>query len=120
MICALALSACVAPEPAVPKLLAEADTKLAAEDYTGAVTSYAAFLSANPEHPQASRVRATQKVLERLAAAQAAMTRTQQGTDANRKELAEKAAEAERLRGEVVKLRADLERLRSIDLPKSK
>ena len=97
--------------------LTEADAKLVADDYTGAITSYNAFVSENPEHPQAARARATQKALEKLAAAQAALTRTQQGTDTTRRELSEKVAESERLRGEVAKLRADLDRLRSIDLP---
>jgi uncharacterized sporulation protein YeaH/YhbH (DUF444 family) len=120
---ALALAACARPEAAGGKLLAEADGKLTAEDYAGAISSYTAFVAGAPEHPQIERARATQKVLERLIAAQAAMTRTQQGTDATRRELADKQAEADRLRtdtdrlrGEVTKLRADLERLRSIDL----
>ena len=117
--CAVVLSACAAPdrEPPGSNLLVEADAKLAAGDYTAAISSYTSFVSASPEHPQAERARATQKALERLVAAQAAMSRTQQGTDATRSELAEKIAESERLRGEVAKLRADLERLRSIDLP---
>ena len=119
VVCVLALSACAAPErpPQVSPLLVEADSKLAAEDYPGAITAYATFVTTNPQHPQARRAQATQKALERLAAAQAAMARTQQGTDAARRELADKQAEADRLRGEVTKLRADLERLRSIDLP---
>ena len=116
------LSACATTEEPGAKLLTDADTKLTAEDYRGAIASYKAFVGANPEHPQALRARATQRVLERLAAAQAATTRTQQGTDVTRKELAEKQAEADKLRAEVAKLRADLDRLRSIDLqsPRSK
>ena len=113
----LVLSACAAPERPQDNLLAEADAKLAAEEYKAAISAYTAFVTATPEHPQAPRARATQKALEKLIAAQAAMSRTQQGTDATRRELADKIAESERLRGEVVKLRADLERLRSIDLP---
>jgi hypothetical protein len=115
----MALAACVATPEEVPggKLLAEADSKLAAEDYTGAISSYSAFVTASPQHTESARARATQKALERLLAAQTGMGRAQQGTDATRRELAEKQAEADRLRGEVTKLRADLERLRSIDLP---
>lgn len=124
--CAILLSACAAPERdqaaarpdnTVTNLLTEADTKLTAADYAGAITSYTAFVSAHPDHPHAARARATQKALEKLIAAQVAMQRTQQGTDATRRELSEKIAESERLRGEIAKLRADLERLRSIDLP---
>ena len=118
---ALALAACAAPPPESERsdtsLLTDADSKLMAEDYKGAITSYTAFVTAQPEDPQAARARATQKALEKLLAAQAAMSRTQQGTDSARRELSEKIAESERLRGEVAKLRADLERLRSIDLP---
>lgn len=121
--CALLLASCVAPPPAAPpapavnQALADADAKLASEDYRGAITSYTSFVAAHPEHPEVQRARATQKALEKLVAAQVALSRTQQGSDAARKELADKIAESERLRGEVVKLRADLERLRSIDLP---
>ena len=115
------LGAC-ATQPSPPpldkgaQLLAAADSKLVAADYTGAIGSYNEFVTATPKHPQAARARATQKALEQLVAAQAAMSRTQQGSDASRRELAEKQAENERLSGEVKKLRTDLERLRSIDL----
>ena len=121
---ACALCACGTAPPVekegAAKLLIQADAKLAAEDYTGAISSYNEFATAVPEHPQTGRARATQKALERLVAAQAAMTRTQQSTDASRRELTEKQAEADRLRSEVAKLRADLERLRNIDLQPSR
>lgn len=123
LIVAMALGACARPEVPGAKILAEADGKLVAEDYNGAIASYTAFVAGAPEHPQLKRAEATQKALQRLvaaqaatAAAQSAASRTQQGSDATRRELAEKQAEADRLRVEVTKLRADLERLRSIDL----
>ena len=106
----------LAVEDASSKLLNQADASLAAEDYTGAISSYSAFLTATAEHPQAARARATQKALERLMAAQAAIVRAQQTGDAARRELTERQAETDRLKGEVAKLRSDLERLRSIDL----
>lgn len=112
LIACAVLSACAATHPG----LTDADAKLAAEEYPAAINSYASFVAAHPEHPHATRAAATQKALERLVAAQNAMSRTQQGTDVTRRELAERQAEADRLRGEVAKLRADLERLRSIDL----
>ena len=114
-----ALSACTsAPvQEETPNALAEADGKIVAEDYAGAMSAYAAFASAQPAHPETARAVGIQKALERLVAAQAALARTQQGGEVARRELADLRAENERLRGEVAKLRADLERLRSIDLP---
>jgi len=103
-------------DDASSKLLNQADAKLAAEDYKGAISSYSEFVTAMAEHPQAPRARAIQAALERLVAAQAAIARAQQTGDAARRELTERQAETDRLKGEVAKLRADLERLRSIDL----
>lgn len=125
---AILLSACATPqEDAASVLLNQADSKLVAEDYTGAVSTYRTFVKVNPDHPQAARARATQRALERfaatqekLAATQATASRSQQGSDTTRRELAEKQAEADKLRAEVAKLRSDLERLRSIDLKNSR
>jgi hypothetical protein len=121
----LTLAACTATPPVEEdtgkedtgsQLLNQADARLAAEDYKGAISSYSEFATAMAEHPQAARARATQVALERLLAAQAAIARAQQSGDATRRELTERQAETERLKGEVAKLRADLERLRIIDL----
>ena len=115
----LALGGCATSsvdEDAGSKLLTEADAKLAAADYTGAIDAYSQFVTAMGEHPQAARARATQAALERLVAAQAAIARAQQTGDAARRELTERQAETDRLKGEVAKLRSDLERLRNIDL----
>jgi hypothetical protein len=116
----LALGGCATPasvdEDAGSKLLNEADAKLAAADYTGAIDSYSQFVTAMGEHPQAARARATQAALERLVAAQAGIARAQQTSDAARREVTERQAETERLKSEVAKLRSDLERLRNIDL----
>ena len=109
-----------AKEDTSRELLNQADARLAAEDYKGAISSYSAFVTATAEHPQADRARATQKALERLIAAQAAIVRAQQTGDAARRELTERQAETDRLKGEVAKLRADLERLRNIDLQPSR
>ena len=103
-------------EDASGKLLNQADAMLAAEDYTGAIASYSEFVTARAEHPQAARARATQAALERLVAARAAVARAQQTGEATRRELTERQAETDRLKAEVAKLRADLERLRNIDL----
>ena len=116
----LALAGCETTPPveddAGSQLLTQADAKLVARDYEGAISSYSEFVTAMAEHPQAARARATQAALERLVAAQAAIARGQQTGDAARRELTERQAETDRLKGEVAKLRADLERLRSIDL----
>jgi hypothetical protein len=102
--------------PEAEDLLAQADARMIAEDYRGAITSYAAFATAQPDHAQAGRALAAQKALARLVASEAAVNRAQQGSDATRRELTERQAETDRLKAEIAKLRADLERLRSIDL----
>lgn len=115
---ALLCVACAGPtlEQEASALLAQADTKLSAEDYSGAIALYAQFATANPDHDQAVRAQATQKALERLLSYQAEMIRGQKGSETARREAGDRQAEADRLRGEVAKLRADLERLRNIDL----
>ena len=105
-----------AKDEGAESLLKQADAKMIAEDYSGAIASYAEFAAARPDHAQAARAGATQKVLESLAASEAALNRTQQGSDATRRDLTERHAETDRLKGEIAKLRADLERLRNIDL----
>jgi hypothetical protein len=125
------LCGCATPEErAADTLLGRADARLAAEDYSGAIASYNEFMNSAPKHPQAARVRATEKALEKLLAAQAGLGRAQQVAETSRRELNERLAETERLKAEtervkaetervkneIAKLRADLERLRSIDL----
>lgn len=114
---------CAAVDEHAESLLRQADAKMIAEDYSGAIHSYAEFAAARPDHAQAARALATQKALEglagwleRLAASQAAMNRAQQGSDSTRRELTERQGETDRLKAEISKLRADLERLRNIDL----
>lgn len=118
LLTALLCASCagVSLEEQVEAQLAQADAKMSAEDYTGATALYAEFATANPDHAQAARARATQKALDRMLSYQAEMVRGQKSGDSARKELVERQAEADRLRGEVAKLRADLERLRNIDL----
>jgi hypothetical protein len=119
-ITALLCAGCAAVDERAESLLSQADAKLIAEDYSGAIASYAEFAAAQPDHAQAARARATQKALESLAASQvasqAAINRAQQGSDAARRELTERQGETDRLKAEIAKLRADLERLRNIDL----
>ena len=112
----LLCASCAGISPEADSLLAQADTKMSAEDYAAATALYREFATGNPDHPQAPRARATQKALERMISYQAEMTRAQRGSETARRELGERQAEADRLRAEVAKLRADLERLRNIDL----
>lgn len=133
LIAALLCFAC-ALVPAVRDdiLLTQADAKLAAEDYSGAIELYDEFAAAKPAHGQVPRARATRTVLERLLASQADLERGQSldQTPRLRRDLSDRQSEidrlksdgdrlksdGDRLRGEVAKLRADLERLRTIDL----
>ncbi len=112
----LLCAGCAAVDEGLESPLTDADAKLIAEDYSGAISSYADFAAAQPDHPQAARARATEKALARLVASQAAINRAQQGSDATRREVTERQAETDRLKAEIAKLRADLERLRNIDL----
>ena len=111
----VAACAAVPPDPA-DALLVEADAKLIAQDYKGALVAYGAFASATPAHPQFARVRATQAALERMISFENELSRTQRTSELARRESSDRLAETERLRSEVTKLRADLERLRNIDL----
>ena len=110
-----------APQPArePPKsLLDEADAKLSVEDYKGASALYGEFVKAQPGNAQAARARATQAVLNRLLDSQTEMERVKRNEELPRirRDLSERQSEVERLKAENAKLRADLERLRSIDL----
>jgi hypothetical protein len=97
-------------------LLVEADAKLIAQDYNGALNSYTAFVTATPRHSQAARARAMQAALERMISFEYELSRVQRSNELARRELSDRQAESERLKSEVTKLRADLDRLRNIDL----
>jgi outer membrane PBP1 activator LpoA protein len=90
-------------------VLKQADAKMAAEDYSGALALYTEYLQTNPQSSQAERARATSVALKRLLASQVELDRVQ-------REHANRQVDVNRLKGEVAKLRADLERLRNIDL----
>ncbi len=127
----LLVTACttVPPQPG-DALLLEADAKLIAHDYNGALAAYAEFVTATPAHPQAARVRALQAALERMISFEYELSLAQRTGELARREASERQAEterlrseterlrseSERLRSEITKLRADLERLRNIDL----
>ena len=98
--------------------LDQADAKLTAADYAGAQVLYAAFVNADPGNSQAPRARAMQTVLDRLLSTESELDRIKKSDEAPRlrREVGERTGEVDRLKGEVVKLRAALERLRTIDL----
>ena len=113
------------PEPAkapaktpAKTLLDQADARMTAEDYSGALVLYAQFVQADPDNAQAARARATRTALDRLLASQTELDRVKQDDELPRlrRELLERHSEADRLKAEIAKLRADLERLRNIDL----
>jgi hypothetical protein len=110
----------VAVDEQADALLGQGDRRMASENYSGAMDSYAKFADENPDHPLAARARATQKALVRLLASEAELGRAQRGGEATRRELTERQSETERLKVEVTKLRTDLERLRNIDLQPSR
>jgi hypothetical protein len=116
-LCAGCASTAPAPEPDANPL-AQADAKMAAADYSGALALYTDFVNANPGSAQAARARATQAALDRLLLAQSELERLNRNEEvlSRRRDIAERHGEVERLKAENAKLRADLERLRNIDL----
>jgi cell shape-determining protein MreC len=117
MLCAGCASIAPSPEPA-RNLLDQADAKMAAADYRGAQALYAEFVNDNPADPQAARARAIQAALDRLLSTQTELERLNKNEEGLRlrRDIAERQGEVERLKAENAKLRADLERLRNIDL----
>ena len=98
-------------------LLNQADTKLAAEDYNGALALYTEMVDGYPNDAQAARARATRAALERLRSVQTELGRAQsEELPRVRRELSDRQSEVNQLKAEMAKLRADLERLRNIDL----
>jgi predicted RNase H-like nuclease (RuvC/YqgF family) len=92
---------------------------MAAAQYRSALALYDEFLKASPNDPEAARARATRTVVERLLASQTEVERL-------RREVSSRQVEVERLRREtdsrqteIDLLKADLERLRRIDLRQS-
>jgi len=83
-------------------LLRQADEQLLASQYRSALALYDEFLKAHPDDPATPRARATRSAVARLLAAQAEIERL-------RLEVGTRQREIERLK-------ADLERLRRIDL----
>ena len=110
-------STALAPTPS-KSLLDQADAKLTAADYKGASASYAEFVKANPGNAQTARARATQIALDRLLDSQAELDRVKRTDELPRarRELGERQSEVDRLKADNAKLRADIERLRNIDL----
>jgi hypothetical protein len=110
-------STVLAPAPS-KSLLDVADAKLSAEDYKGASASYGEFVKADPGNAQAARARATQTALDRLLDSQTELDRVKRNDELPRlrRDLSGSQNEVERLKAESAKLRADLERLRNIDL----
>ena len=98
-------------------LLEQADARLTAEDYSGALALYAQFAKANPDNAQAARARATQTALDRLLASQSELERVKQNDELPRlrREVSERRSEVDRLKAEVAMLRADLERVRNVE-----
>ncbi len=134
MLCA----GCAVVSSPAKDLLNQADMKLAAEDYSGAVDLYTELVDGYPDDAQASRARATRTALERLLTAQTEIGRVQSeelprvrrelsvrqiAVDQLKAEMTKLRADqiaVDQLKAEMAKLRADLERLRNIDLQDSR
>jgi len=117
MLCTGCASLAPSPDPA-KNSLDRADAKMAAADYSGAQALYAEFVNANPGNPQAARARATQAALDRLLSSQTESERLNQSDEIPRlrREIADRQGEVDHLKAENARLRADIERLKNIDL----
>jgi len=117
MLCTGCASLAPSPDPA-KNSLDRADAKMAAADYSGAQALYAEFVNANPGNPQAARARATQAALDRLLSSQTEAERLNQSDEIPRlrREIADRQGEVDHLKAENARLRADIERLKNIDL----
>lgn len=115
MLCAGCAS--LSSEPA-RTLLSRADAMMVAEDYGGALALYAGFVQAHPDDTQAARARATRTALDRLLSSQTELDRLRRSDELPRlrRDLSDRQSEVDRLKAEMAKLRAHLERLRNIDL----
>jgi hypothetical protein len=87
---------------AAATLLQRAETQTAAAQYRSALTLYDEFLQQHPEDAAAPRVRATRTVVERLLGAQTEIERLRRDADVRQ--------------SEIDRLKADLQRLRRIDM----
>jgi hypothetical protein len=83
-------------------LLQRAEDQMAAAQYRSALALYDEFLRHHPGDPSVPRVRAARTAVERLVLAQAEIERLRRDADARQ--------------AEIDRLKADLERLRRIDL----
>jgi hypothetical protein len=115
MLCASCAS--LSPEPA-KTLLDQADAMLVAENYGGALALYAGFVQAHPDDTQAARARATRTALDRLLLSQSELDHLRRSDELPllKRDISDRQSEVDRLKAEMAKLRADLERLRNIDL----
>jgi DNA repair ATPase RecN len=86
----------------VTTFLRRADDQVVAAQYRSAITLYDEFLRQHPGDPAVPRVRAARSVAERLLTAQTEIERLRR--------------EADSRQAEIDRLKADLERLRRIDL----
>lgn len=91
-----------AAEARAAALLQRAETQTAAAQYQSALNLYDEFLQQHPEDAAAPRVRAARTVVERLLGAQTEIERLRRDADVRR--------------AEIDRLKADLERLRRIDM----
>ena len=83
-------------------LLRRAEDQAVAAQYRSALTLYDEFLRQNPDDPAVPHARATRTVVERLVTAQTEIERLRRDADSRQ--------------AEIDRLKADLERLRRIDL----
>lgn len=87
-----------------------------AGNHRAALGLYDEFLLANPGDEVAPRVRLLRTAVDRLLRAEAEIQRLQQDGAARDEALARTRLELNTLRAETARLRADLERLKAVDL----
>ncbi len=105
--------------PTVPpsaRLLQRADEQMMAAQYRSALALYDEFLKAHLDDPATPRVRASRAVVERLLLSQGEIERLRREVDTRQAEIERYRREVDTRQAEIGRLKADLERLRRIDL----
>lgn len=115
---ALLLAGCATAPVKLPTspLLARGDARLGSGDYRAAIAFYDEFLRREPDDPAAARVRATRLALARLLESEAALEQLRDEGAQRAGEQARARRELEAARAETTRLRADLERIKALDL----
>lgn len=118
---ALLLASCASGPPAsgpgsADRLLQRADDQLIAAQYRNALALYDEYLQTHPNEASSPRVRTARTAVERLLVSQVELDRLRREVETRQAEIDRLRRERDTRQAELERLKADLERLRRIDL----